>query len=53
MLQADNREQTEKNRQTDRQRKEKLITEATLIPLDRQVERANTCFVSILRNLHT
>ena len=32
--------------QTDRQRTEKPITEATLIPMDRRVERANTVYHS-------
>ena len=53
-LQKCDREQTEdrqrtENRQTDgEQRKEKPITEATLILMDRRVERANIiCIINI------
>ena len=38
------------NRQTDReQRTEKPITEATLIPMDRRVERANINYITEVR----
>ena len=51
--QMENREQTKNREQADReQRTEKAITEATLIPMDRQVERANKYFVIIHSQLN-